>query len=126
MANELEISVKDEQGNVPIKVMYVSGEVNSATAETFQNKAKELHDGGAEYLLVDFGEVKYMSSAGLRAIHAIYQFHHSEEHDHPEGFMTKNLKLVNVPENVLKVIKAVGIDTQIEIYDDHATAVASF
>lgn len=126
MSDNLEFTVKDETRNVPIKVLYLKGEINSNTKDSFQEKGKELHANGAENLLLDFTDVTFMSSAGLRVIHAIYQLYHGEHHDTPEDFKSPNFKLVNVPENIMRVIRAVGIDTQISVFDGHQAAVDSF
>lgn len=127
MSSDLELSVTKEQGNVEVSVLHVKGEVNSTNYEEFQSKALELHAGGARHLLIEFSRVSFMSSAGIRAIHAIYQAYHDPgDAPKPEDFKSENFKLVDVPENILKVIKAVGIDTQIEIHPNVAEGVASF
>lgn len=127
MSSELELSVTKEQGSVEVSVLHVKGEIDTTNYEEFQSKALELHTGDARHLLIEFSGATFMSSAGLRAIHAIYQVYHDPgDNPKPEDFKSENFKLADVPENILKVIKAIGIDSQIEIYPSVAEGVASF
>jgi anti-anti-sigma factor len=67
----VEIKVSLEQVRVPITVMHVHGNIDSATYEAFKTKADELIQDGARYILVDLTQVPFVSSSGLRALHTI-------------------------------------------------------
>ena len=68
----MDIKVSTENGRVPITIMHVDGDVDSATCNLFQAKAEELIKSGARYILVDLAHSSYVSSAGLRALHEIF------------------------------------------------------
>src|SRR5215510_1588657 len=69
----MEIKTFTEKGEVLVTVMHVDGNIDSASSEAFQNKADELIDGGAHFILVDLTHAPYVSSAGMRALQHIYE-----------------------------------------------------
>ena len=129
MGSDMQIVVSQEQGRVSVTILHVKGEVGTHNYEQFQAQAKEAFEAGGQHILLDLTEVSYMSSAGLRAIHAIFRMLHTDEDSQPglkEGTKSSQLKLLTPPPNVLKVIKMIGFDIFLEIYDNSEEAVASF
>jgi len=131
MSSDLQIHVSPEQRLVPVTVFDISGEIGSHNYEQLQSKAIEEYEAGMRNLLLNLTLVPYMSSAGLRSIHAIYKLlegHDEETQTDPIEYVTKSqhLKLLNPPETVLRVIKALGFDLFLEIYIDAEEAIASF
>ena len=120
----LNIMVGEEQGDVSVTILRVEGDIDAATHKTLQDKASELIDGGATHILLDLGGVNYMGSAGFRAIHAITNMLNSEE----SSGLSKSpyLKLLNPTDAVARVIKTLGFDVYLDIYQDRAEAVNSF
>lgn len=51
-----------------VTVLVVSGRIDSSTADAFRDRLRAITDGGSRKLLVDLGEVAYMSSAGFWAL----------------------------------------------------------
>lgn len=72
MASPLKITVSQEQGQVPVTVFYLVGDIDGSSYEELQTQAKSAYEAGTQYLLLDLTKVKYMSSAGLRALHNIF------------------------------------------------------
>lgn len=130
----MEIKVTQEQGSVPVAVMHISGSIS--LDEPLEQKAQELYDAGSRYLVIDLGDVDFLGSVGLRAIHNIYNLMRGEKteeekHAIQEGiregaYKSNHLKLLNPNENVLKVLTTTGYDMFIEIHKDLGEAVASF
>jgi anti-anti-sigma factor len=60
-------------------------------------------DEGVEELVLDFSELEYISSAGIRQVVAAYKK------------MGSNLIVCNVKPEVLEVFKLTGIDTRLNI-----------
>ena len=51
----MEIKVSTENGRVPVTILHVDGNIDSATHEIFKAKADEVIRDGARYILVDSG-----------------------------------------------------------------------
>ena len=120
----LNIMVGEEQGNVSVTILRVEGDIDAATHKTLQDKASEIVDAGATHILLDMGGVNYMGSAGFRAIHAITNMLSNEE----SSGLSKSpyLKLLNPTDAVARVIKTLGFDVYLDIYQDRAEAINSF
>jgi len=120
----LNILVGQAQGNVPVTILRLDGDIDAATHKTLQDKAAEVIDAGSTHILLDLGGVKYMGSAGFRALHAISNMLHKDE---PPGMMkSTRLKLLNPTDPVARVIKTLGFDVYLDIYEDRELAVNSF
>ena len=120
----LHIMVGQEQGNVPVTVLRVEGDIDAATHKTLQDKASEVIQAGAANILLDLSAVHYMGSAGFRAIHAITN---RLDHDASSGMSkSQHLKLLNPTDEVSRVIKALGFDVFLHIYRDRDEALNSF
>lgn len=120
----LNFMVGQEQGAVTVTVLRVEGDIDASTHKTLQDKAAEAIEGGATHLLLDLGGVNYMGSAGFRAIHAITNMLGDEE----SAGLSKSpyLKLLNPTDAVARVIKTLGFDVYLDIFQDRKEAVNSF
>ncbi len=126
MSPELQINISEEQANVPVSVIKLVGEVTSDNFEELTNKAKAAYETGMRHCLIDFSETTYMSSAGLRAVHAIYLMLQGDDPE-PEGeFKSDKIKLLNVPEKIFRLVRVTGFDRYMAIFSDYAEAIASF
>lgn len=120
----LNILVEQAEGKVPVTVLQLEGDIDAATHKTLQDKAAEAVDAGATHILIDLGGVNYMGSAGFRALHAISNMLHKD--DEPGMMKSTHLKLLNPTDAVARVIKTLGFDVYLDIYQDKDTAVNSF
>ena len=120
----LNFMVGQEQGNVSVTVLRVEGDIDAATHKDLQDKAAEVIEGGATHILLDLGGVNYMGSAGFRAIHAITNM----LGDEASSGLSKSpyLKLLNPTDAVGRVIKTLGFDVYLDIYQDRNEAINSF
>lgn len=120
----MSILVGQEQGNVPVTVLKIEGDIDAGSYKALQDKASEVIEAGASNILLDLGQVEYMGSAGFRAIHAIANMLNTEGE---EGmYRSQHVKLLNPKGEVARVIKTLGFDSFLEIHDDRAAAIASF
>ena len=132
-----DVSLSQAQGRVPVTIMSLKGSFDSAGADTFDARTREIVDSGARDVLIDMGQVSYMSSVGLRSIHTLFY------HLHPEGseeyrlileegvrkgtYKAPHLKLLNPQKRVLESLKAVGVDMYMSILTgDELKAVNTF
>lgn len=120
----LNIMVGEAQSNVPVTILRLEGDIDAATQKILQDKATEVVGGGATHILLDMSGVNYMGSAGFRAIHALTNMLSSEE----SSTLSKSphLKLLNPTDSVARVIKTLGFDVYLDIYQDRDEAVNSF
>jgi len=132
---ELEITVSQEQGRAPVTVFHLKGRMNLGTAEQLQARAQETIQAGARYMLLDLTGVQSLTSAGLRAIHQIYQLLRdasSAEGDEAArkaqagALKSPHLKLLNPTPDVRRVLQIAGFDMFLEVHDELEDAIASF
>ena len=124
MSSELQISSSQEQGNVPVTVLKMQGEIDTANAHLVQEAAEKELAAGAKNMILDLTGITYVSSSGLRAIHIIYKSLEPEAGE--GGVKSAHLKLVSPPAKVLGIMKAIGFDRFLEVFDSQAEALASF
>ena len=132
----MEIQVTTENARVPISVLHVNGKIDSATHQSFQTKAEELIDQGARYILVDLAHTEFVSSAGLRALHNIFNKLRSLHQDVNDDELRKKMsageykspfvKIANASTQIKEIFEVSGFDTYIESYDEVGQAIASF
>jgi anti-anti-sigma factor len=132
----MEIKVTTENARVPLSIMHISGKIDSATHQIFQSRAEELIGNGTRYILVDLANTEFVSSAGLRALHNIFNKLRAVHQDVNDDDLRKKMsageykspfvKVVNSSAQIREIFEVSGFDTYIEAYDDLEKAVASF
>jgi anti-anti-sigma factor len=132
------MEIKTTAGNarVPITIIHIKGNVDSATYQAFQARADELIHAGARYILVDLAEAPFISSAGLRVLHNIFNILRSLHKDVNDEELRRKMgageykspyiKVANLSSQVRDAFVISGFDTYIEVHDDLKKAVASF
>jgi anti-anti-sigma factor len=132
----MEITTTTETARVPVTIVHVNGNIDSTTFQNFQSKIEELISNGASHILVDLSNAPYISSAGLRAIHNIFNQLRSLHKDADDETLRKNmsigyykspyLKVTNLSTEAAEVFELGGFDTYIEVYNDMDKALNSF
>lgn len=134
----MNISVSKEQGNVVI--LQLAGQLDGQSYQDLIMKAQEVIGDGTKNILLDMGELTYISSAGLVSLHTISMLLRGEKTPDPEqGWSTlksmdrtrdsglqKNLKLLNPHPQVVSVLDMVGFTEFFEIFTDRQKAIDSF
>jgi anti-anti-sigma factor len=134
----MEIKVSTENGRVPVTVLHVDGNIDSSTYEKFQVTAKKLIDEGARYILIDLSHAPFVSSAGLRALHVLFNELRTRN---PEAnlsdeqikkgisagtYKSPHLKLLNLSPETKTAFETSGFDMYIDTFNDRNAAIASF
>jgi anti-anti-sigma regulatory factor len=136
----MEITVSKEQGRVPVTILRVAGQLDGQTFQQLIDKAREEYEAGAQTMLLDLGDLTYISSAGLVSLHTIALLLRGEPLPDPEhgwnalksmdrsrdGGVQKNFKLLNPRPEVTSVLDMVGFSAFFEVYTDKQKAVGSF
>jgi anti-anti-sigma factor len=134
----MEIKVSTENGRVPITVLHVDGNIDASSYEQFQSTAKKLIDEGARYLLIDLAHAPFVSSAGLRALHTLFnelRTRNPEANLNDEQikkgisagtYKSPHLKLLNLSRETKTAFETSGFDMYIDTFTDRKSAIASF
>jgi len=134
----MEIKVTNENRRVPITVIHVDGNLDSSSYMTFEAKADELVKNGARFILVDLSHSHFVSSAGLRALHnlfnqlrALHPDTNLNEAEMHKGiiagtYKSPHLKLLSLSKEAKTAFETAGFDMFIETFTDFKTALASF
>ncbi len=130
--SELTITTSQIQGAIPVTILHLSGHLHGTTESELLDRAREAQEDGSQYLLLDLSGVEVLTSAGLRAIHNIFNLftpqsdlevirQHGEE-----PYKSPYFKLVCPNPNVYYVLNIAGFLQNLLIYNDMDEAVNSF
>lgn len=134
----MEIKVSTENGRVPVTVLHVDGNIDASSSQQFQSRAKELIDKGTRYILVDLSHAPFVSSAGLRALHTLFNELRTRNPDSnlsdeqvKKGisagtYKSPHLKLLNLSPATKAAFETSGFDMYIDTFTDMKAAIASF
>jgi len=133
----MDVKVTTENRQVPVTVLHVDGNIDSSSYEDFRKKAQDVIDRGARHIIVDLSHAPYVSSAGLRVLHDM--FNQLRAHDPNRmsdqevrqgisagTYKSSQLKLVNLSNETKTVFQMSGFDMFIDVYDDMEKALGSF
>ena len=130
---DFEIRTEQVQRHVPITVFHLSGSLNLASAETFEQAGQQAVDQGTRYILLDFKDVPTVRSAGLRSVQILYNQLNSKgavpvsgSQSASESRESPYLKAVNLSPEVDYVFDVAGFRQNIGCYHDMETALDSF
>ena len=128
------------EGRVVVTVLKLWGDLDGSSYQDAIAEARRLYDQGARHMLLDLGDVPYMSSAGVIALQSMamllrgdeppdpemgWAAHHSLDRERERGFQ-QQFKLLNPSPRVDQVLEVIGIKSYLEVYTDLDAAVASF
>ena len=136
----MNISTSQAQGNVPVAVIKLDGQLDGQNYQELITKAQELYNAGAHNFLLDLSDLTYISSAGLVALHSVALLARGEAlPDDESGWSTyralgrsskagiqKHVKLLNPRSEVMNVLDMVGFGNLFEIFTNLDEAINSF
>jgi len=130
--SELNITASHIQGEIPVMVLHLSGHLHGNTEPELLDRVRQAYEDGFKYLLLDLSGVDVLTSAGLRAIHNIFNLLTPErdvdiirQHG-DEPYKSPYFKLVCPNPDVYYVLNIAGFLQNILIYNDMDEAVGSF
>ncbi|SRR5258706_8169736 len=136
----MQISVSKHEGNVPVVVLHLEGNLDASNYTNVIKQAQASFDGGARDLVLDLGKVPYMSSAGLMSLHTVSLIFAGQNlKPNSSGRPTfrsldpdrdqaarQHMKLLNPQPAVDQVLDTVGLKQFFEVFTDLDSAVKSF
>jgi anti-sigma B factor antagonist len=99
-------------------LLSVQGKVDSYTAPDLTKAIELLNDNGQFKIVLDLGELEYMSSAGFRAL--LIGQRNCKRYNRGE------VVLARVPKKILDALELTGFTPLFRIFDDVTAAVGGF
>jgi len=130
--SELNITSSQIQGDVTVTILHLSGHLHGNTENQLLDRARQAYEDGSKYLLLDLSELEILTSAGLRAIHKIFNMFTPQNdveiiHQHgAEPYKSPYFKLVCPSPEIYYVLNIAGFLQNILIYNNMEDAVNSF
>lgn len=130
--SELKIDVTKSEGEKPVAILHLSGHLHGETEGQLLDRVRQLHEEGARYLLLDLSGLDILTSAGLRAIHNIFNLFTPKQdvevirQHREELYKSPYFKMVCPNPNIYYVLNIAGFLQNILIYNDMEVAVGSF
>ena len=130
--SELQISASQIQGRAPVTVLHLNGHLHGNTEPQLLDRVRQVQADGSKYLLLDLSGVQVLTSAGLRAIHNIFNLftpksdvelirQHGEE-----PYKSPYFKLVCPNPDVYYVLNIAGFLQNLLIFNNMEEALNSF
>jgi anti-anti-sigma factor len=101
------------------ELVTLSGQIDSSTAPEFEQTLLDLIDGGKRNLVLNFRDVTFISSAGLKALLAAQI---KTRRKVPSGEVT----IAEISPKLKETLQLVGLHHLFKFYDDNVAAVGSF
>jgi anti-anti-sigma regulatory factor len=130
----MEIVVSQAQGRVPVTIFHIKGDLSDEALLVTQ--ARQALAAGTKNLLLDLTDVPYISSSGLRALHAVWMLLREDTSEAgskqvKEGiaqgtYRARHLKLLNPSQNAQKALSVSGFDMFLEVHKRLPAALDSF
>ena len=130
--SELNITASQIQGDVPLTILHLDGHLHGNTESQLLDRARQAQEDGSKHLLLDLAGVEVLTSAGLRAIHNIFNLFTPQsdrtliKQHGEEPYKSPYFKMVSPNPNVYYILNIAGFLQNILIYNNLEEAVNSF
>lgn len=130
--SELRITTSQIQGEVSVTILHLNGHLHGSTEHQLVDRARQAYEDGSKHLLLDLSELEVLASAGLRAIHSIFNLltppddleiirQHREE-----PYKSPYVKLVCPNSDIYYILNITGFLQNLLIYNNMDEAINSF
>ena len=130
--SELSITTSQVQGEVSVTILHLNGHLHGSTEHQLVDRARQAYEDGSKHLLLDLSGLEVLSSAGLRAIHNIFNLLTPPAdveiiHQHrQEPYKSPYVKLVCPSPDIYYILNITGFLQNLLIYNNMEEAVNSF
>ena len=107
----------DHQTHGPVQLVRLSGSLDMYSFPRLETLLNTFFQQGRYAVLLDCQGLDYIGSAGLGALIGFAKLAREQGGD---------LKLLNVPERIFKIIELLGFTKVLQVHKDEAAAIASF
>jgi len=130
--SELNITASQMQGEMSVTILHLSGHLHGNTEQQLIDRARQAYEDGSTHILLDLSDVEVLTSAGLRAIHSIFNLltpqgdlaiirQHGEE-----PYKSPYFKLMCPNPDVYYILNIAGFLQNILIFNNMEEAVNSY
>lgn len=134
------IAITQSDVNTEVSILGIQGDLDASNYKDAISMAMEAHSSGAQYLVIDMIDLRFMASSGLVALHSIalvmrdelapdpeygWDAFHSISRDKIRGAQ-ESVVLLNPQPGVQKTLEKTGFNEQFKIYSDLESAITSF
>ena len=107
----------EQQTSGDVEILRISGSLDMYSFPRLESQLQTAFQQGHYRLLIDCGNLEYVGSAGLGALIGFTK--QAREHN-------GDVKLLNVPERIVKIIELLGFTKVLKLYNNEPEALASF
>jgi anti-anti-sigma factor len=141
----MEITFTKTEKPASVTILHLVGKLDSTNFQDLVDEAQRLHAAGISDLILDLGQLTFIGSAGLGALHQVALLFQGKKHAGKNDSWSayrwsafrsldsnhtrkthQHVKLLSPSEDVLKVLDMIGFTSLFEIFTDLQQAVASF
>lgn len=132
MAEPLSITSSHVQGQVDVTVFHLNGTLDASSENQLCEHARQVFESGGRFLLLDFQNLTFISSAGLRALHNIFRMCTPMEEVETaraladEPYKSPYFKLAAANPDVYYILNLAGFLHNIPFYPTVQDALASY
>ena len=137
---EIQMDIETVQEPIQVTVLRPHGRIDGSNYESLVSKVNQLSAAGTRYVLLDMGDVTFLSSAGLVALHRIVLLLQGQKISEDQSGWdalaaierdTGNepqpyIKLLNPQPKVANTLQMAAMDRFFSIFNDEKDALASF
>ena len=116
MATQVTVRTQ-ELGGKKVQMVDLSGVLDIHTTRHFEKTLNSLIAQGSHWIIINFKRCDYISSAGLGALVGA-----AREVRRHEG----DLRLLHLSNKIMKIVKLLGFDRILKIYNNEKEALLSF
>ena len=130
--SELKITTSQVQGEASVTIFHLQGHLHGTTESQLLDRVRQAYEDGARHLLLDLSELDVLSSAGLRAIHNIFNLFTPQsdveiiKQHRDEPYKSPYVKLVCPNPDIYYILNITGFLQNLLIYNNMEEAVNSF
>ena len=110
----LTYETEEDQG---VLIFRLDGRLDATSSPQLETTITQQIDGGQKKILLDFGRVDYLSSAGMRLLLSLTRRLSKEE---------GKLAMCTINDDVMEIIKVAGFEKILNIYPTEQEALTSF
>jgi anti-anti-sigma factor len=129
---ELTINTSQVQGEVAVTILHLIGHLHGSTENLLLDRVRQSYEDGARHLLLDLSDLEVLTSAGLRAIHSIFNLFTPQgdveviRQHREEPYKSPYVKLVCPNPDIYYILNITGFLQNLLIYNNMEEAVNSF